>query len=588
MTNRPKMTSRTATTDQNNMTSPATNQGSTTAQKAALHHPTKGTRTTATSRLASGREIRTLISGLIRRMPRGWLRFTVALFLAVFTAMSSIALLGISAWLLSRAAEHPPVMYLTAAAVGVRFFGTGRGVFRYFERLIGHELAFRMQSLLRMDSYSRLANTTLLGRRLGDLLVRLVSDVEAIIDLLVRVILPFLSATVVIFGTALILAMFSPGFAVVLLGTSLISGILVPWLASRWSRAADAAAIPWRGELADSVREMTTNATDLVAYQATESELAEFARIDAELRDAEARGAWTRGVAAGVQLFFTGISVVLGIWIGSHAVADGQMLGRNLAILALVPLAMHEVFADFTRSAQTFTRARAALGRVLDVLTADPIGSGDRVQDPDSTITGLKLNNADIGWPDASPILRDVELSITPGEKVAVIGPSGLGKTTLAVTIMGMIPVVSGEIVAPGVVGYLAQDAHIFATSVAENVRIGNREATDDQVRNAMNRAGLQQMDPERIVGELGATLSGGEAQRIGLARVLVAAQQPGLMILDEPTEHLDPPTASALLDEVFASTGDAAVLVITHDPDLMARCDRIVDLSQWAVRQVR
>ena len=541
----------------------------------------------ASDRLASMREVLTLTRSLVSRMPRGWLRFAVALLMAVFTAGSSIALMGVSAWLLSRAAEHPPVMYLTAAAVGVRFFGIGRGVFRYLERLIGHELAFRMQSLLRMDSYGRLSNTTLLGRRLGDLLVRLVADVEAIIDLLVRVIMPFCSATIVIVGTSLILSVFSPAFALLLLGSSAVSGLLVPWLASRWSRTADTAAVPWRGELADKVREMTTNATDLVAYQMTDRMITEFGEVDARLRDAEARGAWTRGAAAGVQLLFTGISVALAILIGSQAVASGAMLGRNLAILALVPLAMHEVFADFTRSAQTFTRARAALGRVLDVLDAPPVGIGDRVEDPDSPVTGLRLRGVDIGWPDADPVLRGLHLSIAPGERVAVVGASGLGKTTLAVTIMGMIPAVGGEIEAPGTIGYLAQDVHIFATSVAENVRIGNRSASDEQVVDALRRAGLD-MDPERVVGELGATLSGGEAQRIGLARVLVADRTPGLMILDEPTEHLDPPTANALLDDLFNSTGQAAVLVITHDHDLMARCDRVVDLTQWAVRSMR
>lgn len=540
-----------------------------------------------TDRLASLHEVTTLTRSLVARMPRGWLRFTVAALMAVFTSASSIALMGVSAWLLSRAAEHPPVMYLTAAAVGVRFFGIGRGVFRYLERLIGHELAFRMQSLLRMDSYARLSATTLLGRRLGDLLVRLVADVEAIIDLLVRVILPFCSATVVIVGTSLILSLFSPVFAVVLLGTSAVSGLVVPWLASRWSRTADAAAVPWRGELADRVREMTTNATDLVAYQMADPMIEEFRAVDTRLRAAEARGAWTRGVASGVQLLFTGISVATGIAIGAGAVASGTMLGRDLAILALVPLAMHEVFADFTRSAQTFTRARAALGRVLDVLDAPPVGSGDRVQDPDSPVTGLRLRGVDVGWPDAGPVLRGVDLTIAPGERVGVIGPSGLGKTTLAVTVMGMIPALAGEIEVPGTIGYLAQDAHVFATSVAENVRIGNRSATDDQVAEALRRAGLE-MDPARVVGELGATLSGGEAQRIGLARILVADRTPGLMILDEPTEHLDPPTATALLDDLFESTRQAAVLVITHDHDLMARCDRVVDLTQWAIRSVR
>lgn len=528
-----------------------------------------------------------LTRSLIPRMPRGWLRFTSSLAMAVLTAVSSIGLMGLSAWLLSRAAEHPPVMYLTAAAVGVRFFGIGRGVFRYLERLVGHELAFRMQSLLRMDSYAKLAGTTLLGRRLGDLLVRVIADVEAIVDLLVRVIMPFCSAMVVIAGTSVLLALFSPGAALLLLVTSLLSGVVIPWAAQRWSHAADIRAIPARGELGDLVREMTLNATDLVAHQMGEKRLAELAQVDDDLRAAEARGAWTRGVAGAGQLFFTGMTVVGGLVIGGAAVVSGQMPGRDLAILVLVPLAMHEIFADFSRAAQTLTRSRSALGRVLQVLHAPAIGTGDRVVDQDATTVGLMLEGVGVGWPDAGEILAGIDLHVAPGERVGIIGASGLGKTTLAVTIMGMIPPTAGTISAPASIGYLAQDAHIFATSVAENIRIGNKNASDKQVARAMERAGLS-LDPERVIGELGATLSGGEAQRIALARVLVADRTPELMILDEPTEHLDRQSAKALLDDLFAATNQAAMVVITHDHDLMSRCDRIVDLSQWAQRSVR
>ncbi len=533
------------------------------------------------------RAVAALVRELLGQVPNGIRRLLVSLALAVFATGCAVALMGVSGWLLSRAAEHPPVMYLTAAAVGVRFFGIGRGVGRYFERLVGHDLALRMQSALRLATYDSMSRTTLLGRRHGDLLVRITADVEAIVDVVVRVVLPFFSATVVIGGASMILSIFSPLFALVLLGTSVFAGIVVPWLAQRWSRAADLRAVPARGELGDRVRELARSAPDLVAYGRADAAIAELAAVDAELRATEARGAWTRGIASGVQLLATGLAVAAALLIGGPAVASGQLWRPNLAILALVPLAMHEVFADFSKAAQTLTRARAALGRVLDVLNADPVGAGDRVQTDEGLDDGLTVRDAVIGWPDASPILSGVDLQVDRGEAVAVIGPSGLGKTTLAATIMGLIPAVDGALEVPGRVGYLAQDAHIFATTLLENVKIGNKDATDEQVTQAMARAGLH-LDPARIVGEEGATLSGGEAQRVALARVLVAGERPGLVILDEPTEHLDRETAEALLDDLFASLGDTALLVITHDEDLMARCDRVVDLAQWAVAGAR
>jgi len=532
---------------------------------------------------AAVRDVAALVGDLLNRVDHGPRRLAVSALLATLASGCAVALMGVSGWLLSRAAEHPPVLYLLVAAVGVRFFGIGRGVFRYLERLLGHELALRMQSALRMSTYDRLSRTTLLGRRHGDLLVRTTADVEAIVDVVVRIALPFCSASVVICGTSIIMAWFSPLFAVVLLGTAVAAGIIVPWLAQMWSRDADELAVPARGRLADEVRQTARCATDLVAYGAADASTARLTAVDATLRVAEGRGAWTRGVAQGVQLLAAGVAVAAALVIGGPMVASGAMRPPNLAVLALTPLALHEVFTDFTKAAQTLTRARAALGRVLALLRADPVGSGDRPAGAAGTAQRLRLEGVEIGWPEAETILRDVDLTVAPGESVALVGRSGIGKTTLAATVMGLIPSRGGTIEVPGRVGYLAQDAHIFATSLAENVRIGNKDATDEQVADAMRRAGLE-LDPNRVVGEEGATLSGGEAQRIALARVLAAAEPYDLVILDEPTEHLDHDTATALLDDLFATLGDASLLVITHDTDVMTRCGRVVDLESWAV----
>lgn len=546
----------------------------------------------------SAPEIWQLMRRLLRELPKGPARLAIALLLAIGASGSAVALMGVSAWLVSRAAEHPPVMYLSAAAVGVRFFGINRGVSRYLERLTGHDVALRMQSALRVHVYDKLSRTTLLGTPHGDLLVRIIADTGAITDLLVRVLLPFCSTLVVFVGTGLLLAPFSPPFAIVLLGAALLAGLVVPLLAQRWSRAADDAAVPARGELGARVREATLAAADLVAYGQERRTVQQLARVDARLRNAEARGAWTRGIASGLQLAITGTAVALALLIGGSAVATGKLAARDLAILVFVPLAIHELFAGFGKATQTLTRTRAALGRVLDVLAAEPVGMGDREPPPATGAGsgqsagpaggaaglpgGLALHAVDVGWPGAGLLLTGVELTLAAGESVALTGPSGLGKTTLAATIMGLIPARGGGLTVPDRVGYLAQDAHIFATTLAENVKIGNRDATAAQIVRAMARAGLA-LDPQRVVGEQGATLSGGEARRVALARVLVAAEPAELVILDEPTEHLDHLTATALLDDLFEQFDRTALLVITHDPGLMARCDRVIDLTRFS-----
>jgi len=237
---------------------------------------------------------------------------------------------------------------------------------------------------------------------------------------------------------------------------------------------------------------------------------------------------------------------------------------------------VHEVLAPFVAAAQTWTRTRSSLARVREILDADPVGTGDVVAGGDSE-PGLELDDVAIGWPGAPVIQTGLNLVVRPGQKVACTGASGIGKTTLAATAMGLIPTRAGTVRRGGRVGYLAQDAHIFATSVAENVRIGNKDATDDQVRDALERAGLP-LDPGRLVGEDGGTLSGGERRRLALARLLVADRD--LWILDEPTEHLDQATAEALMADVWRTSTGRAVLVISHDPAVVAACDRELHLA--------
>ncbi len=519
-----------------------------------------------------------LLRRVLADVPGSRKRLTLAGALAFGATGSSVALMAVSAWLLSRAAELPPVLSLYAPATLVRAFGIGRGAFRYAERLAGHDVALRLQSALRLETYTTLARTTLLGRRRGDLLTRVIADVEAIQDLVIRVWLPFASSSLVLLVTAAALAVLSPGAALVLLATSVLAGLIVPALARRASAKADAAMLPLRGQLAESVHAIARTAPDLLAYGADRAWLARFEQVDGQLRSAAERSAVVRGIAAGTQVLAAGVAVIGALAIGGQQVVDGTLAPVMLAVLVLTPLALHEALANLIASAQTHTRAKASLHRVGEVLDAPPVGLGDRndsgthVDRPHLRLTGLTA-----GWPGNRPVVRELNLQVAPGEKVALVGPSGIGKTTVAATVLGLIPPVAGAVDVDGRVGYLAQDAHIFTTTIDENVRIGNRDATSEQVADALARAGLD-LEPSRIVGEAGSSLSGGEARRVALARILVGDYQ--VLVLDEPTEHLDTATATALVDDLWTTSADRPVLVITHDPALIARCDRVVELG--------
>jgi len=519
-----------------------------------------------------------LVFQLLDSVPKAKSRLFWAVIFAACASGAAVSLMGVSAWLISKAAQHPPFLELSVAAVGVRFFGISRGVFRYVERLIGHDVALSMQSALRLKTYQALSRTTLLGRRQGDLLVRVVADVGAIEDIVVRIVQPFLAASIVVVGVCAILARFSVAAALTVLASAILGGLVVPWMTQRVSLKADERAIPLRGDLGVVAHNLSRNAVDLAAYGAQERGLARLASVDAALRETEEAAAWAKGIGAGLQTIASGIGFIGGLWIGSVAVANGLMGERLLAVMVMAPLALHEVFATFSQAAQTWTRAKVALTRVTAILDAPPVGHGDVDQRQASETPSLTCQDLEIGWPGHPPVAQGLTLAVAPGEAVGVMGPSGVGKTTLAATVMGLIPPVAGELATSGRIGYLAQDAHIFTTTIAENVRIGNKDATDDEVRAALAEAGLD-MPLDREVGEMGVGLSGGEARRLALARLFAGDYR--LLILDEPTEHLDRETAEQLMDEIIDGVARRPVLVISHDETIAARCDRVLTMDE-------
>lgn len=529
---------------------------------------------------------------LVTARPRQLVR---AALLGALASGAGVALIGTAAWLLSRAAEQPPVMYLMVAVVGVRAFGISKGVLRYVERLDSHDLALRLQAGLRLDTWQALTRSTWVGRRSGDLLSRVVNDVEAVQDLVVRVVVPVAAAGLVAVATTTVITVLSPGAGLVLGLSVVLAGVVVPGLAARWAARSVDTLAPLRGELAEVVTEAGDAAADLVAYGASAAVLTRVADVDDRLRRAEQRAAWITGLAGLGQTLAAGSAVLGGLLIGAVQVFAGVLPPVQLAVLVLTPLALHEVLATLPAAALAHRRSRVALARVREVLTAPAVGSPDRLAhrksnrcdssdgvdgvDGGAVTPGLVIENLSAGWPgQPAPAVVGLDLRVTAGEKVALIGPSGAGKTTVAATALGLLPALAGRTEITGRVGYLAQDAYLFDTTVAENVRIGRRDATDAEIAAALARARVA-LPLDRLVGVHGTAVSGGEARRIALARLLVGNAD--VLILDEPTEHLDAPTATALVDDLWATAESlgAAVLVITHDPVLASRCDRIVTL---------
>ncbi|MEU8225462.1 thiol reductant ABC exporter subunit CydC [Kribbella sp. NPDC048915] len=545
----------------------------------------------------------------------GW-RLVAALALGVAAAGSAVGLLATSAWLITAASAQPPVLLLMVPIVAVRAFGVGRGVFRYVERLVGHDAAYRVLGETRARITTRLEKTApLASQRKGDLLARLVLDVDAVLDLWLRVLLPVAVAAVTAAATVALLAVLLPTAGAVVALAVLVACTVVPWLTARTAARAERSLAGARGDVAATTTESLLTAADVVAYNAIDAVLDEFSRRDARLAAAERRSAWSAGLGSALLVLCVGGASIAALVLGSTA----DITGAVFAVLVLTPLALADVLGGIPVAAQLAIRVRASLARVQELLdTPAP------VTDPPNPLplpTGrhLQLRHLHAGYSNTGPhntslrnassdntgshntgsentgyggvgrgdVLKGLSVDVPAGSRVVVTGASGAGKSTLALVLLRFLEPWGGEVLLGGVdvrqlegdqvrsvVGLLTQESHVFDTSIRENLLLAKPGASDLQLWNALYRARLGQFVEklpdglDTMVGEHGARLSGGERQRLAFARLLLADRD--VLVLDEPTEHLDEETGRILLADLFAAAGDRTVVLLTHRPELV------------------
>lgn len=523
--------------------------------------------------------------------------FALSLLLGVTALGAAIALGGTAAWLIARASQQPPVLYLTVAATSVRLFGVSRALARYLSRLASHKVALTGMDNLRNNLYDELAaapGTKLSTLRRGDLMTRAGADVDEVGNVVVKTLLPALVAAIVGVGTVGVITIISPAAGIILALSLVVSGIIAPALIARSVRLAESQGADARTDIAATSLAILEGATELSMAGTLERARHSLDRAEGELSAALARSSRLSAFARGLDVCAMGVAVIGALLIGIPQTTSGALAQVLLAVIVLVPLSSFEGVAELTPAAAQLVRSAQAATRICSLLDEEaPAQPHDVPEGP----TVIEARDLAIGWPSGPTLVTGISLTLRPGSSLAIVGPSGIGKTTLLATLTGIIPPKSGSALINGVPAWgadrdpltsritmTAEDAHVFATTIYENLRVARASLTRDEASELLARAGLAQWVQslpdglDTVIGSGGTTVSGGERRRLLMARAL-AAPAP-IMAVDEASEHLDAATADRLMETLLTRSPDRATLVVTHRLSALDQADQVIVLA--------
>ncbi len=546
-----------------------------------------------------------ILPRLLSFLEGNWPRVALSALIGSATIGSSVALMGASAWLISTAALHPSVADLGVSVVGVRFFGITRGVFRYLERLVSHDVTFRLLSRLRTWFYEKLeplAPARLMDFRAGDLLARIIGDVETLENFYVRVVSPPLTAILVGLFTSIFLASFHPILAPVFLAFFLALGLILPALTQIVSRRPAEQTITLRADLHTCLVDGIQGMADLLAYGRADERLTQISSIGLDYGNAQRRMARVTGFHSGLSTLLTNLGLWTVLLLCIPQVSNGNLAGPMLASLTLLTFASFEAVTPLPLAAQMWNASREAARRLFEVVDTEPVVKEIGDQRLEIRPPNLQFSNLSFAYPTSNSLtIQDVSFKIMPGRSVAIVGPSGAGKSTIINLLLRFWDYSSGDITLGAEplkmyeqdevrarIGLVSQNTYFFNTSVRENLRFARRKVAQEEIESAARAAQIHDFilslpkGYDTLIGEQGLRLSGGERQRLAIARVLI--KDAPILILDEPTANLDPLTEKQVLETLFSVMKQKTSLLITHRLVGLENVDEIIVMDHGRI----
>ncbi|MFJ5695390.1 thiol reductant ABC exporter subunit CydD [Arthrobacter sp. NPDC093125] len=537
-------------------------------------------------------------------------KFAGAGAVGTLASLFAVALSGLSGWLILRASEQPPILYLLTAIVGVRFFGIGRAVLRYCERLLLHDGVFASLTLLRGRLWESLSRRALSLRRLlqgGNVLGVVIDDVDTVRDLLPRVVLPPVTALAVAAAAVAASAWLLPAALPAVLAAAAASLVLAPAAALLADRMSARTEQRLRSGVLRRIAAALDARAELHANGAAASVLDTIRAEDRAATRASQRSAWAEGLGQAITVAACSAAALACAVLAAPQVMEGAVAAPTAAVVVLMQLALAEPFGAMTTAVRQFPALRAVLRRIGEsgVLEEGRGSQAPELTDPELTApelaapaprqggrAGIELAGLSAAWPGGAPVFTDLSAVAEPGRWLAVTGPSGAGKSTLLAVLLGFLPVREGRIGVTGRVAWCPQEAHLFDSTIRGNLLLGRpvqssdtKQASDPErdMQQALKAVGLEpllkRLDQglDTRIGPGGAFLSGGERQRLAVARTLMT--QAEVILLDEPTAHLDAESGRALMADLRAGLRSRTVVLVTHNPDDISPEDALLAL---------